>query len=187
MRPLTTQNALEGRIFTFRGLKVMLDRDIAQLYGTATKALNQAVQRNRERFPKGFMFRLTASETRELVTICDRFGSLKHSSKSPLAFTEFGVAMLSSVLRSRRAIRINLQIIKVFIRLRGLALPRHDIGQRLSKLESLVKTHDKEISDVLDAMRRIKESESEDLPPRKIGFILKDRRAPSYKGNGFSR
>ena len=88
---------IEEKIFTIRGKQVILDRDLARLYGVETKVLNQAVKRNLERFPENFIFRLNAAEFQELVTICDRFGSLKHSTSLPYAFTEQGVSMLSAV------------------------------------------------------------------------------------------
>jgi len=102
------------KIFIFRGKSVMLDRDLADLYNVTTKVLNQAVKRNIKRFPMDFMFQLTQKEKLELVTICDRFRSLKHSTTEPYAFTEQGVAMLSSVLNSERAILVNIQIMRAF-------------------------------------------------------------------------
>src|SRR5674476_1155673 len=96
---LITQTIIENRIFTIRGTQVMIDNDLAELYDVDTKVLNQAVKRNISRFPEMFCFRLTIQEKDELVTNCDRFSKLKHSSASPYAFTEQGVAMLSAVLR----------------------------------------------------------------------------------------
>src|SRR5690606_33794196 len=96
---ILSQEEIENRIFTIRGLQVMLDRDLAEMYQVETKVLNQAVKRNIERFPQQFRFQLTDNEKIELVTNCDRFESLKHSSVNPYAFTEQGVAMLSAVLR----------------------------------------------------------------------------------------
>ena len=98
--------AIERKIFVIRGIRVMLDFDLAQLYQVPTKALNQAVRRNLERFPEGFMFRLSKEEMHEVVTICDHLDPIKYSHQLPMAFTEFGVAMLSSVLKSRRAVTI---------------------------------------------------------------------------------
>ena len=95
---------IENKILLIRGQRVMLDRDLAELYGVPTKVLNQAVKRNNERFPTDFIFVLTKSEKDELVTNCDRFNSLKHSTVLPFAFTEYGVLMLASVLNSPRAI-----------------------------------------------------------------------------------
>ena len=118
---MTTTVSIEiitSKIYLIRNIKVMLDRDLADLYGVTTKALNQAVTRNEQRFPSDFMFRLTKEEKQELVTNCDRLDRLKHSSALPHVFTEQGVAMLSSVLRSERAIHVNIQIMRVFTRLR---------------------------------------------------------------------
>src|SRR5262245_43082022 len=117
---LVPTKPVEDKIFLIRGQRVMLDRDLSFLYQVPTKVLNQAVKRNRNRFPDGFMFRLTKKELQELVTNCDRFGSLKHSSQPPLAFTDYGVVMLSSVLNSKRAILVNIEIIRVFIRLKNI-------------------------------------------------------------------
>ena len=102
-KELVVTNTIESRIFTVRGQKVMIDRDLAELYEVETKKLNQAVKRNIDRFPVEFMFKLTKDELSQLVTNCDRFNILKHSSSIPSAFTEHGIAMLSSVLKSKRA------------------------------------------------------------------------------------
>ena len=110
MSDIVSVEAIAGKTFLNRGMKVMLDADLAELYGVTTKALNQAVTRNEQRFPSDFMFRLTKEEKQELVTNCDRLNRLKHSSALPRVFTEQGVAMLSSVLRSERAIRVNIQV-----------------------------------------------------------------------------
>ena len=112
----TNQNPLENienLILNIRGKQVMLDRDLARLYGVETKVLNQAVKRNIERFPERFMFQLTDDELIKLVTICDRFNSLKHSSSFPYAFTEHGVTMLASVLKSDIAVQISIKIVDV--------------------------------------------------------------------------
>ena len=109
---------IREQILTIRGMQVMLDRDLAALYGVSTKALNQAVKRNAERFPDRFMFRLTDSEMNELVTNCDRFKRLKHSSVTMCAFTEQGIAMLSAVLRSDVAVQASLRIMDAFVAMR---------------------------------------------------------------------
>jgi hypothetical protein len=114
------------KIVKVRGEKVLLDRDLAELYGVTTKVLNQAVKRNARRFPSDFMFRLTREERDELVTNCDRFQPLKHSTATPHAFTEQGVAMLSSVLNSERAIEVNILIMRAFVRLRRMDAEQHD-------------------------------------------------------------
>src|ERR1035437_4325500 len=104
----------ETLIFQFRGYKVMIDTDLASLYEISTKVLKQQVKRNIDRFPEDFMFELTNDEKIELVTNCDRLANLKHSSVNPLVFTEQGVAMLSSVLKSDKAIKINIEIMRTF-------------------------------------------------------------------------
>lgn len=112
---------IQNMVYEIRGQQVMLDYDLAQLYGTGTKVLNQAVRRNAERFPEDFIFQLSDDETNKLVTNCDRFNILKHSSSNPFAFTEQGVAMLSSVLRSKTAVDINISIMRAFVAARKLA------------------------------------------------------------------
>ena len=109
MAEIVAQEVIENMIQVIREKKVMIDRDLAGLYEVETKALNQAVKRNIDRFPVDFMFQLSPAEKNELVTNCDRFALLKHSSVMPYAFTEYGVAMLSSVLNSPRAIKINIR------------------------------------------------------------------------------
>ncbi len=101
-------------IFQFRGFKVMIDADLSMLYNVPTKRLKEQVKRNIERFPEDLMFELTKNEKDELVTNCDRLATLKHSSINPLAFTEQGVAMLSSVLHSEKAIKMNVEIMRAF-------------------------------------------------------------------------
>lgn len=109
---------IENRILTIRGNQVLIDKDIAELYSVETKALNQAVKRNSERFPELFRFQLTSQEKDELVTICDRFQNLKHASVLPYAYTEQGVAMLSAVLHSETAVKVSIQIICAFVEMR---------------------------------------------------------------------
>lgn len=145
-------SVIERKIFFIRGHKVMLDHDLAQLYQVPTKALNQAVKRNRERFPAGFMFRLTMLEMKQLVTICDQFQNLKHSYQLPLAFTEYGVAMLSSVLRSKRAVSINIQIIQAFIRLKTLISSNEGLRKKIAVME---KKYDKRFAVVFDAIEKL--------------------------------
>ncbi len=113
-----TAKTIEAKILTIRNQQVMIDRDLAELYGTETKVLNQAVKRNIERFPEDFMFALNKSEKDELVTNCDRFETMKHSSVMPYAFTEQGVAMLSSVLKNPTAVEVNIQIMRAFVAMR---------------------------------------------------------------------
>lgn len=126
---------LRPLIHEIRGVQVMLDRDLAGLYGVPTKVLNQAVKRNAERFPDRFMFRLAESEMNELVTNCDRFEKLKHSSAAMCAFTEQGIAMLSSVLRSAIAIQVSIQIMDAFVAMRRVLVSTAPMLSRLEAVE----------------------------------------------------
>jgi len=132
---MISQEEIENRIFTIRGQQVMIDRDLGEVYCVDTKVLNQAVKRNLERFPDSFRFQLSEEEKNELVTNCDRFNKLKHSTSNPFAFTEQGVAMLSAVLRSETAIRVSIQIIKTFVALRKITTENQLLFKRLEKVE----------------------------------------------------
>jgi len=133
--PIVLFGEIEQRIFFVCGQRVMIDRDIADLYQVETKHLNRQVKRNSERFPVEFMFQLSNEEKDQLVTNWHRFSSLKHSTTRPYAFTEHGVAMLSSVLKSKRAIQVNIQIIKTFIRLREIASTHKELSRKLKDLD----------------------------------------------------
>lgn len=126
---------IESLILNIRGKQVMLDRDLARLYGVETKVLNQAVKRNIERFPERFMFQLTGSELIELVTNCDRFVTLKHSTSSPFAFTEHGVTMLASVLKSDIAVQMSIKIVDAFVAMRHTFLNNNQLFSRIENIE----------------------------------------------------
>lgn len=132
---IISQSEIENRIFNIRGLQVMIDRDLAEMYQVETKVLNQAVKRNLNRFPGTFRFQLSDKEKFELVTNCDRFENLKHASSNPFAFTEQGVAMLSAVLRSDIAVQVSIQIMGAFVEMRKLIYSNAGLFQRLEKLE----------------------------------------------------
>jgi phage-related protein len=163
---------IEQIILLIRGQKIIIDADLATLYTVSTKVLNQAVKRNSKRFPADFMFQLTSQEKNELVTICDRFQKLKHSSVLPRAFTEQGVAMLSTVLNSDRAIEVNIEIMRAFVRLRQMLLTHAELAK---KLELLERKYDAQFKVVFEAIRQLM------IPPvspkRKIGFDLKEKQA----------
>jgi hypothetical protein len=146
----------------------MIDRDLARLYGVETKHLNRQVKRNIERFPEEFMFQLTLEEKRELVTNWHRFASLKHSSTLPYAFTEHGVAMLASVLKSERAIKISIHIIKTFVKLRQLISTHKEVERRLNELERKIEKHDVDIQEIFGVIRQLMAPPEE--PKRRIGF-----------------
>ena len=129
---------VESRIMSIRGNQIMIDRDLTELYGVKTKRLNEAVKRNIERFPERFRFQLTKEEMAELVANCDRFNSLKHSTVRSYAFTEQGVAMLSTVLRSETAIRVSIRIMDAFVAMRRFMVTNAEVFQRLSTMDNYV-------------------------------------------------
>lgn len=170
MSSLVPVEVITEKIFEIRGQKVMVDADLAILYGVPTKALNQAVKRNIDRFPQDFMFVLTVSERDELVTKCDRLTKLKHSSSLPHAFTEPGVAMLSSVLNSETAIQINLQIIRAFIRLRQMIYDHAALKLAIEGLERRVGKNERDIQIAIKAIQSILTPPQPTTKKIKIGF-----------------
>lgn len=158
--------AIESRIHTIRGVRVMLSTDLAVLYGVPPKALVQAVRRNRDRFPKDFLFQLTAAEQRNLKSqsVTSSWGGARRA--RPYAFTEQGVAMLSSVLHSARAVRVNVEIMRAFVRLRRVAASVGDLARKLDELEQ---RYDARFRTVFVAIRQLM---APAVPPRRrIGFV----------------
>jgi hypothetical protein len=161
--------AITGRIHIIRGQKVMLDRDLAELYGVETKQLKRQVRRNLGRFPEDFMFELTKEEA-EISR--SQFGTLKQGENIkylPMAFTEQGVAMLSSVLNSEQAILVNIHIIRVFSRMREVLLSHHEILQKLEQLEGRLTGHDEEIQAIFDHLTELVSPATEQAR-KPIGF-----------------
>jgi hypothetical protein len=162
-------------IYLLRGQKVLLDSDLAALYGVSTKALNQAVKRNRERFPHDFMFQLTIEETRSLRS---QFVTLKrgeHLKYRPYAFTEQGVAMLSSVLNSERAVKVNIAIMRAFVKLRETLETNRELARKFEELERRVGKHDEDISGIIEAIRQLMAPPKQ--PRRQIGFHVREKTA----------
>ena len=168
--------SIEPKILTIRGVKVMLDSDLAALYGVTTGTLNQAVKRNKDRFPTDFMFQLTPKEKQEVITNCDNLSSLKFSPSLPHVFTEHGVAMLSSVLKSKKAIQINIQIIKAFIALRRYALAQkpENITRRIGILEKALLQYmdrnDKRVNEIVETINDMLSADDDD-DTKQIGFV----------------
>ncbi len=158
---------IAASILFFRGQRVMLDHDLARLYGVSTKALLQAVKRNKGRFPSDFMYVLTRQEVVNLRSqiVTSSWGGRRYL---PCAFTEQGVAMLSSVLRSRRAIQMNIRIMRAFVRFKEFLLAHKELAQKLDKLESKIEKHDEEISVIFDAIRQL--IQAPEKPNPMIGF-----------------
>lgn len=148
---------IENRILTLRGKQVMIDRDLAELYNIETKALNQAVKRNIERFPEHFRFQVSNQEKDELVTNCDRFNNLKHSSVNPFAFTEPGVAMLSTVLKSETAVRTSIRIIDAFVAMRNFLMNNASLFQRMERIEMKQLKTEEKVDAILDRLNESKE------------------------------
>ena len=151
---------IENKILVIRGLQVMLDRDLAELYGVETRILNQAVKRNKERFPENFMFQLDRMEQTEVITKCDMLKSLKYSPSTPYAFTEQGVAMLSAVLRSKIAIQVSIDIMNAFVHMRHYLYQNADLINRINNVEYKVDTkileHDKKFNKIFSLMDKYK-------------------------------
>lgn len=165
MGTLVPIERIDRSILVVRGHKVMLDADLADLYGVTTKRLNEQVKRNRERFPADFMFRLTAKEKAEVVANCDHLQRLKFSPTLPSAFTEHGALMLASVLNSAVAVQTSIQIVRVFIRMREVVMSHRELARRLDALE---KKYDAKFKVVFDAIRKL--MEPTDKPKQRIGF-----------------
>jgi translation initiation factor 2 alpha subunit (eIF-2alpha) len=171
MSDIVSVETIAGKIYLIRGTKVMLDRDLAELYGVETKALKQAVRRNIKRFPHDFMFELTKEELKnwrsQFVTSNSIKMGLRHS---PMAFTEQGVAMLSSVLKSDRAVEVNIQIIRVFVKLRQLFLDNEELRKELEELKQITDERFQIVFETLDQLINI-----ENKPKKKIGFTAKEK------------
>lgn len=170
MKELITAAQIEGRIFLIRGQKVMSSPDLAELYGVEPRVLVQAVKRNLDRFPEDFMFQLTDQEFLNLKSqiVTSSWGGLRRA--IPYAFTENGVAMLSSVLHSKRAIQVNIQIMRTFAKLREMITSRKDLARKLYVLE---KKYDEQFQVVFEAIRQL--IAVEEKPKKKIGYISEGR------------
>jgi hypothetical protein len=155
----------ERRIYLVRGERVMFDFDLAELYGVETRTLKQAVRRNLDRFPEDFRFDLTNEEVRRLVSQAVIPSHSKLGGAIPMAFTEQGVAMLSTVLRSKRAVQVNIAIMRAFVHLREMLLTNADLARKLAELES---KYDAQFKVVFDAIRHL--MTPPDKPKREIGF-----------------
>jgi len=159
-------------IMLIRGQKVILDTDLASLYGVETKVLNQAVKRNKERFPADFMFRLTKKEKKEVVTNCDHLWKLKFSPNLPCAFTEHGAIMAASVLNSQKAVEVSVFVVRAFVKLRQMLAPYKEIMKKVEQLEMKLQTHDKRIIAIVDTIKFLMPAD-ESKPKKPFGFYSK--------------
>ena len=169
MKDLISAESITSRIYFIRGQKVMLDRDLAELYGVETKVLKQAVRRNIKRFPEDFMFELTFKEESllrsQFVTL---EGKGKYSKYLSMAFTEQGVAMLSSVLKNNRAIDVNIAIMRAFVKMREIMVTDKEFAKKLNRIEEHLAEHDEQFRVVFDAIKQL--LTEEEKPQKKIGF-----------------
>jgi len=171
---------IERVIFLIRGQKVILDADLAKIYGVSTKKLNQAVKRNTHRFPSKFLFQLTQQEKDEVVTVCDHLRNLKYSPFLPFAFTEHGAIMVASVLNSERAIQVSVFVVRAFIRLREMVSTHRELSRRLAELEKRLESHDEQIQMILKAIKQL--MAPPEKPTKRIGFQIREKRALYGKG-----
>lgn len=154
---------IQNKILVLRNQHVMIDRDLAELYGVDTKRLNEQVKRNIERFPENFMFQLETKEKIELVAICDRFTTLKHSSSNPYAFTEQGVAMLSAVLKSETAVKMSIQIMNAFVEMRHFLQNNSRLFEEIVNIKVHQKQSDRKIDQLFDLMDKYKIEEKQGI------------------------
>ena len=165
---LIPMERIESKILLIRGKKVMLDKDLAELYGVSTKRLNEQVKRNKYRFPEDFMFQLTKEE---IDSSRSQFATLKQGQNIkylPYVFTEQGVAMLSSVLNSKKAILVNIQIMRIFTKLKEIIASHKELAHKLNQLENKIEKHDNEIKSIFEAIRQL--MLPPDKPKKRIGF-----------------
>jgi phage regulator Rha-like protein len=167
MKDMISIESIAIKIYFIRDHKVMLDRDLAELYGVETKVFKQAVRRNKERFPDDFMFVLTNQEVRNLRSqiVTSSWGGTRYP---PMAFTEQGVAMLSSVLNSKRAIDVNIAIMRTFVKMRGILANNKEFAGKLKKMEEQLAEHEEQFLVVFEAIKQM--LKEEEKPKRKIGF-----------------
>jgi len=167
---------IQSRIYELRGQKIMLDFDLAEMYEVETRALKQAVKRNLDRFPEDFMFQLTKQEWQEVITICDNLPeTIKFSPVTSFAFTEQGVAMLSSVLKSKKALEVNIAIMRAFVFIRQYALTHQDLTDKIKELE---KRYDQQFTDVYDAINYLLQKDkqqTEQHDRKRIGFNIEQQ------------
>lgn len=162
---------IQSKIYELRDQKIMLDFDLAELYEVETRVLKQAVKRNLDRFPPDFMFQLSNTEWREVITICDNLPeNIKYSPATPFAFTEQGVAMLSGVLKSKKAIEVNIAVMRAFVFIRQYALSHRDLTEKLKELE---RKYDKQFDDIFDALNYLVKHNNQQITHKerkRIGF-----------------
>lgn len=165
MNEIIPYEAITDRILMIRGHKVLLDVDLARLYGVSTKRLNEQVRRNRDRFPEDFLFELSKAEKDEVVAKCDHLENIKYSPSLPLAYTEHGALMAASVLKSKRAVEVSLYVVRAFVKLRQVLATHKELSRKIEEMEA---RYDENFRVVFEAIRQLLSEDAK--PKRKIGF-----------------
>ena len=165
---------VENLILSLRGQRIIVDADLARIYGVSTKSLNQAVKRNTNRFPEDFVFNLNPAEKTEVVTICDHLKGLKFSRTLPYAFTEYGAIMAANVLNSPRAVEMSVFVVRAFVRMREKLLTSQVLEKRLTEIEKKLLLHDSSLRDLYDRIRPLLLPPPE-KPKKRIGFLEEPR------------
>jgi hypothetical protein len=176
---------IEQRILLIRGERVMLDADLAMLYGVPTRVLNQAVRRNLKRFPQDFMFKLTQPEKDQVITICDHLKNLKYAKALPNAFTEHGAIMAANVLNTEKAIQISVFVVRAFVKLREMLSTHKELAHKLAALERKLQNHDESIRSLVVAIRQLMRPSEPEPPKKRIGFLVEEPHVPYKSSKGF--
>jgi len=168
-KALVKVGKIRQRILLIRGVKVMVDADLAEAYGVPTRRLNEQVRRNSDRFPDDFMFQLTPEEKAEVVANCDHLERLKFSKAMPLVFTEHGAIMAASVLNSPKAVEVSVYVVRAFVQLREVIAGHKELARKIAQLEKKLGKHDKQIMVLVEAIKQLMDPKP---PPktRRIGF-----------------
>jgi hypothetical protein len=173
-KALITTEHIARRILIIRAQRVIIDADLAELYGVATRALNQAVKRNQARFPDDFMFQLSKTEKDEVITNCDHLARLRFSAALPFAFTEHGAIQAANVLNSERAVEIGVYVVRAFVRLRELLATNKELAAKLNELERKLNSHDQAIAGLIGTIRQL--MTSPEPKKRPIGFVYPEEK-----------
>jgi phage regulator Rha-like protein len=175
---------IEERILLIRGQRVMLDADLAGLYGVSTKRLNEQVRRNKGRFPQDFIFQLTTNEKAEVVANCDHLARLRFSPVLPNAFTEHGAIMVASVLNTQRAIQVSVFVVRAFVKLREMLSTHKELAHKLAALERRLQNHDESIRSLVAAIRQLMAPPEPEPPKKRIGFVVEEPHVPYESSKG---
>lgn len=165
---------IESLILTLRGIKVILDSDLAKIYGVTTSRLNEQVKRNRDRFPEDFMFQLAKEEFNLISQKAISSSGHGGRRKLPLVFTEHGAIMAANILKTKRAAQMSIFVVRAFVRLREIATTHYELAEKLKELEQKVGKHDKAIQSIMEAIRQL--MQPPEKPKQKIGFRVEERR-----------